>query len=149
MEVKYSHQHFGYIVWVTPAWQWGRRPSWRHLNLCLRHHPASTHTNMFLRTQQSMKCNCFILDKLIFFLHRLEKSNQQKWYTHTHWTTEHISIFRKHAIRLLGVENQKLDSVTYEVPLHCHQTVGHGKHLGNISCQPLRGEERRGEERQL
>ena len=62
--------------------------------------------------------------------------------TYNHLSMVDRSNFYKHAVRLLCIENQKLDSVTDDVPLYCHQTVGHGKHLGDISCQPLRGAER-------
>lgn len=53
---------------------------------------------------------------------------------------ENPSNFYKHAVGLLRVEIQKLNRVTDVFALHCHQTVGHGEHLGNVGRQPERGE---------
>ena len=47
---------------------------------------------------------------------------------------------------MLCLENEELDGVTDDTILHVHERFGHGKHFGNISCQPRRGEERRGED---
>lgn len=58
--------------------------------------------------------------------------------THHHPPVGHTSNFSKHAIKLLCVEDEKPDGITDDVPLHWHKIVivDHGKHLGNVGCQP-------------
>lgn len=39
-------------------------------------------------------------------------------------------------VRFLRSGNQELDGTTHDAALHCHQFVGHGKHLDNKRGQP-------------
>lgn len=41
--VSYSRQKYWENKTGTPAWRWGRRPSWSQLNLCHTHHPTHGH----------------------------------------------------------------------------------------------------------
>lgn len=104
---------------ATPAGQWGRRLSWRHLHLFPPHHPARVRTR-FAR---------YIIPIW---------SNISGVLTYVHATTVYSSNFTKRAVQILRFVNQETDGVTDDTALDQHQAVGHSEHLGNISCQPLR-----------